>query len=61
MVAPRRLGSRTCPLADALRPWPDPPIDQRLGRLGRQTIAVGETAADAARFASGQGRGGAFS
>ena len=29
-------------------------------RLGRQTIAVGETAEGAARFASGQGRGGAF-
>ena len=30
-------------------------------RLGRQTIAVGETAAGAARFAEGQGRGGSFS
>lgn len=29
-------------------------------RLGRQTIAAGETAAGAARFAAGEGRGGVF-
>lgn len=29
-------------------------------RLGRQSIAIGETAAGAARFASGEGRGGSF-
>ena len=39
------------------------PWDQAIAhetRLGRQTITIGETAAGAARFAAGAGRGGAF-
>lgn len=46
----------------ALEQW-DLSWDQALAnetRLGRQTITVGETAAGAACFAAGEGRGGAF-
>ena len=46
----------------ALEQWALP-WDQAIAhetRLGRQTIAHGETAAGAARFAAGEGRGGAF-
>jgi len=46
----------------ALEQW-DMPWDQAIAnetRLGRLTITHGETAAGAARFAAGEGRGGAF-
>jgi enoyl-CoA hydratase len=46
----------------ALEQW-DLPWDQAIAHethLGRQTITLGETAAGAARFAGGEGRGGAF-
>jgi enoyl-CoA hydratase len=46
----------------ALEQW-SLPWDQAIAhetRLGRQTITAGETAAGAARFAAGEGRGGSF-